>query len=356
MKTGKTLNELAAELTRQQETKRDFIAGTESLYFNAERNVIGIEQNGAYPEDDLFQITNHTHRQIGNFTGIPAKYYDRMRADAPALLNSNVANWMEQEPKRRMLRTLDGKARAFLSDAYQRIDNYEIAETVLPALQEMGGVDLVSCEVTERKLYIKALTPKVQGEIKVGDTACAGVAIANSEIGQGAVSVAGLIYTFWCKNGCYSGVDLSRNHVGRRASSDEQIYELLKDDTRAADDKALLLKLRDVVEAAVDQVRFTATLERFAATQDDKIEGSPVKAVEELSNKYQLNDIENAGILTSLLQDSARNGLSKYGLLNAVTKFSQTVEDYDRATELEQLGGKIIELSANDWQTIAQAA
>ena len=33
-----------------------------------------------------------------------------------------------------MVRTLDGKARAFLSDRYHRIDNEQIAEAVLPVL------------------------------------------------------------------------------------------------------------------------------------------------------------------------------------------------------------------------------
>ena len=39
-----------------------------------------------------------------------------------------------------MVRTLDGEARALLSDRYHRIDNEEIAEMVLPVLMEIEGL------------------------------------------------------------------------------------------------------------------------------------------------------------------------------------------------------------------------
>ena len=47
--------------------------------------------------------------------------------------------------------------------------------------------------------------------------------------------------------------------------------------------------------------------------------------------------------------------LSGYGLVNAVTHFAQEVDDYDRATEFEMLGGKLIEQSKAEWDTLAQA-
>ena len=36
--------------------------------------------------------------------------------------------------------------------------------------------------------------------------------------------------------------------------------------------------------------------------------------------------------------------------------FSQDVEDYDRATEFEPVGGKFIELPPGDWKELAHAA
>jgi hypothetical protein len=58
-----------------------------------------------------------------------------------------------------------------------------------------------------------------------------------------------------------------------------------------------------------------------------------------------------------VLRDLIEGGeLSGYGLVNAVTHYSQQVEDYDRATELEALGGRLIELPVGEWISLAQAA
>jgi hypothetical protein len=47
--------------------------------------------------------------------------------------------------------------------------------------------------------------------------------------------------------------------------------------------------------------------------------------------------------------------LTQYGLSNAVTQMSQDIEDYDRASDLERMGGQIIELPKSDWHTISIA-
>jgi hypothetical protein len=68
-----------------------------------------------------FDLNATAHRQIAAHTGVPTKYYDRMYKDNPALLTHNVNSWFQNEPAPRMLRTLNGTARAFLSNRYRRI-------------------------------------------------------------------------------------------------------------------------------------------------------------------------------------------------------------------------------------------
>ena len=80
--------------------------------------------------------------------------------------------------------------------------------------------------------------------------------------------------------------------------------------------------------------------------------GDPVKSVELLANRYALNENERSGVLRQLI---AVGDLSGYGLVNAVTNFSQQVQDYDRATEFEALGGKLIELAEREWKELAEA-
>ena len=190
-KYGMNLVELATEIMRRAESKRDFVAETPDLVFS--ENALAIGTAGCFP------LTDHAHGQIADRVGIPKRYYNRMKAEAPALLADNVNHWFQETPERRMIRTLDGQARAFLSDRYHRIDNEQIADAVLPVLVADGGHGaVVSCCVTEAKLYLQALFPRLEGEVQRGDPVQGGVIISNGEIGNGALDIRPMIYRLVC--------------------------------------------------------------------------------------------------------------------------------------------------------------
>ncbi len=111
MKSGLALIELATELERQSETKKDFVASTLVLEMTAEGELT-LETETSSNE---FPLTDNYHAQIATKLDIPTKYYNRMRKEAPELLATNVNEWFHNKPSRRMIRTLDGQARAFLS-------------------------------------------------------------------------------------------------------------------------------------------------------------------------------------------------------------------------------------------------
>ena len=162
-----------------------------------------------------------------------------------------------------------------------------------------------------------------------------------------------LLYRLVCRNGLIaSDHALRKTHVGRSLSSEEESVTVFRDDTLAADDRAFFLKVRDVVEAAVSQTTFRQIAMKLQNTRDIRLTGDPVKTVEVLANRYTLNDTERAGVLRHLIIEG---DLSGYGLVNAVTHYSQDVEDYDRATEFEALGGKLIELAPTEWKGLAHA-
>jgi hypothetical protein len=277
-----------------------------------------------------------------------------MRSEAPGLLSINVNEWFRREPERRMIRTLDGNARAMLTDRYQRIDNEHIAEVVLPVLAETPGIRIASAEITERKLYIKAVNERVRQDVKVGDPVEAGVLITNSEIGFGAVSIAPLVHRLVCMNGMVvADQKYRRNHVGRRADASEAVYEMLSDETRRADDHAILLKVRDIVKAALDEARFAMTVGKMREAATGEKMQDPVRAIEELGKAMGLAETEKRGILHHLIEGG---DLTKFGMLNAVTRAAQDVESYDRSTDLEAVGGRILDLNNAEWRELAMAA
>jgi hypothetical protein len=349
MKTGLSLSELASEIERQANTKRDFIAPARELAMEAEPTGLAVRVNG----HGSFGVNETAHAQFAERLSIPKTYYDRMLTQAPELLTSNVNHWLQAQPDRKMVRTLDGNIRAFLSDRYRPLDNFDLAECVLPAILQ-NNCRVESSALTERRLYIKAVTERLQADIKVGDTVQAGIVISNSEIGLGSIKVEPMIYRLVCSNGMISADHSMRKyHVGRNAGEGSLAEEFFKDATRRADDKAFWMKVRDVVEGSFREDVFNRLVDGMRDATQKQITGDPVKVVEVAQKHFGFTDSERGGILTHLIKGG---DLSQYGLLNAVTRASQDVPDYDRATELERAGGQVIELSSKDWKAIAEAA
>ncbi|KJH69787.1 DUF932 domain-containing protein [Aliterella atlantica] len=348
MKAGKTLSELALELERQSESKRDYIASTELLKMT-DTGEMAIESD---TRQEL-AITDIAHSQIASRLDIPAKYYQRMRSSAPELLAANVNEWFYQKPERRMVRTLDGQMRAYLSERYRRLDNYDLAEAVLPVLKEMGeGLKIISTELTASRMYVKVINERVELEVKKGDVVQAGMVISNSEVGLGSLKVEPLIYRLICANGMIAqDHSQKRYHVGRNAESDEAL-ELYRDETLKADDRAFFLKVQDTVRAAVDIAKFSTIVQRMREATEQKIEGNPVKAVELVSQRFNFNAGESSGVLQHLIQGG---DLSAYGMLNAITRTSQDLDDYERATDLERDGSRVLSLPTSAWKEIALA-
>jgi hypothetical protein len=65
----------------------------------------------------------------------------------------------------------------------------------------------------------------------------------------------------------------------------EDNADLWANDTKKADDRVVLLKVRDRVTAALDEVRFKVHLEKLQGLADAKLSGKVERAVEVLSLK-----------------------------------------------------------------------
>ena len=351
MKQGRTLQELAIEIDRQAKTKKDFLADTTAMSVIPHEEGIRFQAEGMSAD---FGINDIAHSQIGQHLEIPARYYERMRTESPELLSQNINHWLHNRvPERRMLRTLDGNLRAFLSAKYRRIDNMEIAETVLPIISRMEGAKVESCQITEQKMYIKVVNPRITTEVRKGDIVQAGIVISNSEVGMGSVSISPLIYRLVCSNGMIAAQQVRKNHVGRLNDADVDM-SIFRDETIEADDRAFLMKVQDAVNAAVDQTVFEKIVQQMRDATEAKIEAATVPKVVELASKqFHISQFESEGVLGHLI---GGGDLSLYGMANAVTRYAQDVSSYDRSTELEQIGYSILTVAPTIWRGILSAA
>lgn len=351
MKQGfDSLMSLAAELTRQAEAKKDYVAPSASMSVAFDNKTPVLNFAG-----ETAPMTDLAVRQIDEYLGIPAKYADKMRVELPELWKLNADQWLQRaNGDKRLVRTLDGNVRALLSDSYKRIDNYEVADTALSVLRDVPGLRVVSTAITESRLYIKAVSSEVKGEVvsrRVGDMVEAGVMISNSEVGLGAVSIKPFAHFLVCTNGMVRDKSsLRAAHVGRKR--DESLEGLLSDQTKRLEDAAVLSKVKDVIQSAFDLANFQRWLNTMSEQSGQMIQGDPVKALEVLGTTFGVSKDEQSSIMRHLIMGG---DLSRYGLTNAVTRTAEDVGSYDRATELETIGGRIVDLAASDWRTIAAA-
>ena len=350
MKYGRTLTELAMELDRQTRAKKDYLVDTRSLTFDVVENGAQLSMNNGTGMTTILGINEIAHDQIGTALGIPSKYYDKMRKENPSLLATNVNSWFNQDPKMRMVRTLDGTARAFLSDKYRRIDNFEVAQTVLPIIADMPDARIESCEITDSRMYIKVVNPRLTTEITKGDIVQSGILITNSEVGMGSLTVQPLVYRLVCTNGMVvNDAKMRKYHVGRGNQADED-FTLYADETLKADDHALMLKVQDTVRAVVDQARFDKVVDMMRKAKDAKIVTTNIPQMVELAGTdFGFSKQEGTSILDYLIRGG---DLTLYGMANAVTRAAQDVESYDRSTAMEAIGYDILGMSAAKWNRL----
>ena len=205
MKSGRSLVELACELERQIATKQDLVLASSMLQCRTDEDgnlkLIVEPANQAGNQPGLgtveYGVIGLAQRQLADKLKIAFAYFERMRENQPELLDRNVNTWLQTDAERRMIRTLDGQVRAVLSDRYRRLDNFVLAENVFPILQRLEGAHFESVELTETKMYLKVITPRVEFEVAPGDIVQAGIVITNSEVGCGTLSVQPLIHG-WC--------------------------------------------------------------------------------------------------------------------------------------------------------------
>jgi len=272
----------------------------------------------------------------------------------------------QKEPKRKMLRTFlntdetNGTARALLSDRFKTYDNNDMLQTVLPSIMENDSqLQVVQANISDSKLYMrfKSLVHTGAGA-NVSDIMANGVGFSNSETGQGSVTAYQLFWTLACLNGMQTENKTRSSHITSARDSDD--WGLLSGEAQEADNRALNLKLRDLVEAYSSREMFDQVLDQMKAAAADTIEGeySVADTVNNLGTVMRLTKKETSNVLDGLMSTIGQAGyennrpLSRATLINAVTAVANT-SDIDHADDWQRRGGQLLNMNARDWNRIA---
>jgi hypothetical protein len=354
-----TLDEIVAEIDRQHQAKQDYLASTRylSILTTDGRSELHVDGIGA------FKVAPIAHEQIGRQLAVPKAFYDRLRHGVPAAngrsgrpanpeLFDHVINtlWETEPRRRRMLRTLDEAARAYLSDRYRRLDDVFLVHVLEPVITGMRDPE-VSAELTERRLYLKVVLPRIRHEIKPGDVVQAGFVVTNSEVGYGALSVQPMLYRLVCSNGLIVSEFYRRRvpHLGRPPDTRDDPHPI-DSATPTPQDRMLFAEIADAVRAVAEEARFAEMAAALRKLTQTPPMADAELAVERLARRENLTDDESRLVLRRLADDG---DLTAYGLLNAITLAARDVESYDRSVELEEIGGSLLGMSEREWLAIA---
>lgn len=394
MKKGMTIEELLTEVQRQSASKKDYVASTANdvrmvpmagfpngvavvlqkgqdhstsageVPTTVERlNGPPIAERG-FPMLERLEITEHAHRQIAGRLQVPWKFYDRLLHDHPDMVIDNVNKLFEREPGTRLLRTMDGKLRAFLSNRYKRIDNDSVLGSALPAIVK-GDLEtvLLSSQVTDRNLYVKVLLTGEEMKQEIGktrdgtpDIVQPGFILKNSEIGTGSLSLSAFFFRSFCHNGCVFGktdaFEFRRTHLGGTLIEGAN-FEVLSDKSKQLEDETILSQVTDVMHAIATPEFVNQMGDKLRSLKEGTTIANPVPAIEVLAKEHNLTQGESAQVLQNLMED---RDYSRWGLVNAVTKVANIEEvDYDRASDIELLGSRLIDITNAQWKNICEA-
>ena len=337
-KQSMDLTTAVAFLEAQSKLKRDLIVPVKTLTMTADAK-LSLRAAGAYT------VRPRAHEQLAILNAIPMDYYRRCLKEKPELLATQVNSWLgdKENSDARMVRMIGDEVRAVLSSRYRRVDSLFVLGKALEGLKRTKlEFRIESMDVNDERLHLKAFFPTILGEPRVGDVSAAGVHIWTDEVGRGSYGVAPFIYRLVCKNGATVNISKHRGrHIGRNLDADE--IQELSQEAVDADDHALGLKLRDLVERFATQTYFdTYIVEPMRKAAGEVVAVTPVEAtkvVQELGKAQLFAENETNAILAEFLRS---NDFTQYGLGNAVTRVAQDVESYERSCELEEVGGSLL--------------
>lgn len=356
------LTALTDMLRQQNARKHDVVASASTIHaatsdehgiilFVEGGEPVGVDADGTIVTDFLRVAPNDVMDDgLSSRLGIPRAYYRRMRTDAPVLLVESLNTWLDElgdQPQLlRTFRSDEGNTaigRAFLSDRFECIDNFDVVLGVLDGVRSAApGAEVSGCDMTDKKMRLRITAPEIA--VNVADLVrdygvygrkgsdfpmmWAGIAVENSEVGAGAFTLTPRAVLQVCTNGMTRSVDAVRRvHLGSRM---EEGVVNWSTETRRAQVELIRNQARDAVATFLnpDYLQTFADAMRNAAGLQV---AQPARAVQYVAQALGYGEEDADSILAHFYRSGDNSAL---GLAQAITLNAQSL-DSDRAADAE---------------------
>jgi hypothetical protein len=366
-----------------------------------------IDETGVTDPSGLYRPAGPVDTQLSGLLDIPKSYVTKLREGGSKfrnLLDHNLNELSEDvgkpyriypdiltpdgyrerwDSKKALLRLLvgtdpdypgtNGVVRAVLSNKYKAYDNLDALTAVLEGMAAAGigpeGIDRV--ELSDNRLYVFVQAPGVevaaremtanyrspwgegfirrQGNREIGSgeempLVRAGFVVTNSEVGSGALNIKPMAIFLACYNGWQVDflAKVKKVHMGAR-NLDEGVVNWSSETLKIAND-LVKSQTKDAVETylskeflqqAVDELTKSATVEIT----------KPEQTIKTVTRELVYTKAEQEGIFAMFIKGGQ---LTSGGVGQAVTAYAQTVENPDRAFDLNATAVRAMKVAATN--------
>ncbi len=292
--------------------------------------------------------------QICTYTGLPIKYADTLTASGEhrqrrmEMLTGHLNQWMEMhQGEKRLVRSLGGEARAFLSDKYKRIDSIAVVDTFSNAMKDIGArpyADRASglgAYATDLRWSISGVLPQVYRTTR--DAVAVGVQLRNSDYGRGRLELSLYLIRLFCLNGCTANDVMKKTHIGSRLDENieysQRTYEL--------DTLASTSALKDAIADVMGEKKVHALVDGISRLEAQQVDWAKAKAT--LRKKLLKGEME--AVEAAFEGDDVVNlpaGSSPWRVSNALSWVAKSDDVApERKLDLERYAGEV--LNVDGW-------
>lgn len=288
------------------------------------------------------KVSNWAFGQLAARIAAPASYLRTLPATLAAQnLNHGLAALKReaQEQVAKLLFHMNGGLllRAITSDEYARIWNYEIADRLLdlqgwePARPDIRVIDdRLPLYASDHDMFAFLRSTSKTIEEGNGSPMWKGVIVENSEVGASSLKLTRFMYREMCGNhiiwGASKVVDFNIRHIGQARERWGHFAVRVREwsDSTVNDEEIMIQRAKNTI---------------IGGSKEDVLDAVFGKRAVGLSKKaialgYDACEPEQDG-----------NPNSVWGLVQGLTRYSQTVEFADKRTALDKQAGKLLEVN-----------
>lgn len=333
MPSLKTLGDVRDQVAYDDRGKHDHVVRVPDLTLHGGRLFV------PNADDDGFglALTPWATMQACQRLGIPTAYFNR----CPTRLKDDQFNhWRGDEDTLKrtspddpdsaswLIRAKDSTTRGVLSARYQKLDNGQVMDALLPALAG-SRYQVRLAQITGESFHVRLVEPGICRDVLPGDKLLVGIHVANSEVGLRAVTIDAVVFRVICDNG------LVRRIAGKSLLRQRHIH---------VDTARFVPLLTDAIGQAT--LVAAAFIEQMAQSAKAFVP-DPDKAIAHLGDTWNLTKETQEFIRLALLgEPRTAQQDTLYGLVNAVTNAAQRLPIDDRF-HLETLASALVDATSD---------